>query len=300
MPKQNPADDAITIEEALPLLDSHEWWYTAQVPLAMDELIEVPLWRCLKDEQLFASLLETAPRPMARDAVASNRSRIEQVLLPQRPTVVKALSDFLQDGADAKTIQQPPLSLKRDVSSELRGEIRLGGQAGKIVKVGPTIKAVTGRGLSIIGSVLTLSRWELFSLTATTISVATNAKALVAALCSAYERLDNPRECFVFEAVFFLQGKYTVINYDALVGKDFESAYAHLIPSVSDIEAAVTDPALSNLVPEEWCMRVEGAGSTRYEPAPREQWIGDLREVMYELKQRSVLKEKDGRWSIVW
>lgn len=293
-------EGSISFEGATPLLNSDDWFWEDGLPTTVDYLIHPWVSWFLDDELLWAELAATAPWVMDPETASRGHYRpIDRIQLRQYSASVAAMTEYLTQGAERKFVRWPEVS-QPTVFDSLGHDIRVGRRGGAILKIGPTANAVTWRGLSIIGAILTFSNWQLLSLLATTASVAANLKAIVAALCSAYERLDDPRERFVFELIFFLQGKYTVTNHDALEARDYATAYGLLSPTLSDIEEAIMSPELSNLLPEQWRIHVEGDAPQHYRSAPPERWAGELRETMYALRDRNVLTDNRGRWNIVW
>jgi hypothetical protein len=101
------------------------------------------------------------------------------------------------------------------------------------------------------------------------ITVGLGVREFVKVIVSAWERLEDPTEKQVFEAVFTLHGKLTIVNFDALQREDFVAAYGHLWPLEHEIV--------------EYCASL-----------PSE----ETRKTLKQLRKRKVLRTKDGRWSI--
>lgn len=155
--------------------------------------------------------------------------------------------------------------VKSDSGTDPQGlELRIG--KGAVYKILPTLREALADFLGLLFAGLTSTK--LFTLFAAWAAVST--WKIVKTLIGGFERLSDPVEYAVFEAVFRLQGEISVRDYDALKDNDFDTAYGTIAPITEAVVAKVAGDHPSD--------EVEAA--------------------LNALKTREILCERDGRWSI--
>lgn len=93
---------------------------------------------------------------------------------------------------------------------------------------------------------------------------------LIHTLVDCYEKIEEPQEQAVFEAVYRLQNQLAVTDYQALAGQDYERAYVRVSPTRAEVAREV-------------------AGQVEE---------GHLDMVLHGMKRRGVLGERRGRWFV--
>lgn len=141
-------------------------------------------------------------------------------------------------------------------------------RANAVYKVIPTLMNTAVHGISLVIAVLAVTTFSnLFLIWA---GVGVNVVTIVYKLYKGWEILSDPDERLVFEEIFKLQGKLVTVNYDAVKNKDFDAAYGTVSPPTDDIAAAI------------------GNRLSRRE----------LEKTLAALKNRDVVHQRRGRWSI--
>jgi hypothetical protein len=192
--------------------------------------------------------------------------------------IVNLLYRQIESMVESQEYLQPPES--PDGVHVLHGRIGYG----RILKINPTLNKIAWAGLGIFATALSIARLDRLFI----ISVAQNFRDIFQALKSSWENLDDPKEKLVFELIFMLQSKLSVVNYDALAKKDYNNAYGYLAPSFEEILKAITSYEHPEQLPPLW------------KELSHEQLKDDLLKVLQELKRREILKEKNMQWSIVF
>jgi hypothetical protein len=85
-----------------------------------------------------------------------------------------------------------------------------------------------------------------------------------------YERIEEPKEQLVFETVWKLQNQYCIVNYSALEVGDFDRGYGHFTPTTETL-----------------CHELANRIDSK-----------QIETVLYSLKRRDILDERQGRWSV--
>jgi hypothetical protein len=156
------------------------------------------------------------------------------------------------------------IRLERNVNSSEELQFLVGSDA--VFKLIPTMH----EGLfKILGIIVALLAFTKIPETVSLIPVGLALREFVKVIVSGWERLEDPTERHVFEAVFTLHGRLTIINFDALRRDDFSAAYGHLWPLEDEVIAYCT-------------------------PLPSV----ETRKTLRELQKRGVLRTANGRWSI--
>lgn len=142
--------------------------------------------------------------------------------------------------------------------------LRLG--RGVVYKVSPTLRESMADILGVILALLTTSGY--FGLLAAWTGFAV--WRIIRTLLKGFEQLQSSVERDVFETLFALSGRMTVVNYAALKASDYENAYGYMAPTAAEVAEACQPPRT---------------------PAEVEQALAAMQD-------REILKEKNGRWSI--
>jgi len=225
-------DDAINDDDADRLLASGDW-------LAESEYLDRISRISVADRNRFA---DGRVEPSVDDIIRSRNELIEGLRASFEHCVIANDSE-----ADSQGL-----------------ELRIG--KGAVYKILPTLRESLADFLGLLFAGLTSTK--LFTLFVVWAGV--SAWKIVRTLIRGFERMTDPVEYAVFEAVFALQGEVSVRDYDALKERDFDAAYGTIAPT--------TEEVAGKLAPEHSRDSVQGA--------------------LDALKQREILREREGRWSI--
>lgn len=254
-------DKLLSTRRAKELVSSGDWVYESDFIRFLDDLIDKGYKVNLSDGFLLKKL---------------ENEKIEPSIPPHE--IFNLLYRQIEGMVESQEYLQPPES--PDGVHVLHGRIGYG----RILKINPTLNKIAWEGLGIIAAALSIARLDVLFF----ISVAKNFKDIFQAVVSSWEIIDDAKERFVFELVFMLQSKLSVVNYDALAKKDYGNAYGYLAPSLEEIANSITTYEHPEQLPPLW------------RELSHEQLKDNLLKVLQELKRREILKEKNMQWSIVF
>lgn len=143
---------------------------------------------------------------------------------------------------------------------------------GKVVRIAPTLRDGTIKTISIIATLHALRQSSDLS-AVDTYGLANDIRELLVVLSSAYERINDPEEERIFEAVALLQRRLEVVDHVALRDKDYSRAVAFKPPTLTEIT-------------EHLNMRKRGP------------WKRHIQVKLKELERREILVEHDGKWRV--
>lgn len=215
-------------------------------PQKADALVRTGAW--ITEEQLTEAL---------HDVIQQNVDALAAVgALAVAPVRAKAAWDVLLpvlgEVADYHPVSGPevgPASTARIVE-------------GRVFKVAPAARAAVLAGCSVVAALLSAPIGSL-------LFAASLAPALDAArqFVRAYERLEGT-ERDVVEAVADLARRLSIVNHDALRGKDYGAAFGMVNPTAADVAELVGLPEV------------------------------EVRQTLRELERREIVSERNGRWGI--
>jgi hypothetical protein len=150
-----------------------------------------------------------------------------------------------------------------------------------VVRVGPTFDEIKWSTVALVSNFLTLSTFD----TATGLLLLGRAikdvRTIFVALAHSWERVTDPTERAVLEAICILQASLSLTNYDALQQGRFEDAFGRVAPEELEIKSAVRASA------RQW---------DRDGPPSDER----ISHALQALRERKVLEEHAGRWSVIF
>jgi hypothetical protein len=279
--------DEISFKEGEKLVNSGEWIFRSDLFNYIEDQVEPFLRAILADKKVMAKALVEYEVPHEVDLEWNgdpNAPTKKSTYLPGYISAIHAVREVVEETAESKEVEAPRRAYNYN---PLLQEFRM--WDGKILKIGPTLNKTKWVGFSIIGAILSVASWNALAFIATGFTILSTDKDIIPALRSSWEHLSDPKEYTVFEAIAILQARYSVVvNFDAEKQKDYDRAYAKLAPRFKDIQDALVSHVVPGELQEDW------------QGKPMKEWEDDLLKTMNALKDRSILKERNGRWSIVF
>lgn len=255
--------DAISCEEAHDLVAQGDWAFD---PAYVEDVKQAVIKRC-------CSLADCSGW---NDLSEHDRTRI--VKLNQ------AFLSLVRRTAEEEKYYWIP-SAPKPRHPDPRMELKVG--QGKIIKLAPTFRKVSLDTLGVIGTLAVFPRWDVVGCLLAAGIVARPLSEILQALLEAYESLSDPMELAVFESIAHLEGQYSIVNHDAVAAGDHDRAWGLIAPDIEEVADFITCGLRTDLVPPEW-------GSlddlTRF---------AETKRVAEQLRDRDVLRERRGHWSIV-
>jgi hypothetical protein len=232
-------EPSISLRKATDLVDTGEWSFDSTI-------------RKIISEESILGLKNLESHGLLR-------LRGERASLEEHETAAQLADDLLGESFERFFIRYPS-----DPRSFLTSEIRV--QEHAVIKIFPTMHEAFFKILGIIVAVYTTTNIKD---TVGYVAVGLSLRDFCNVIVKAWERLTKPSEKIVFEAVFALHGKLSVVNENAFERERFDEAFGYLWPFEEDIVA--------------YC-------------APQPQ--SDTVDALQRLKERKILGVKDARWYI--
>lgn len=288
-------EEYLPYAEAREMVDSGEWMFASQLWPHLETLVQSRLDFVLNDDEVRDRVLEPA-KPIILGNTSNLSPELEALLfgtdedsspemvVPRLNATLHELRNYVEATADSRWYELPADQIRYNPRLS---EMRVG--VGKILKIGPTLKAINWDALAIIGALLAIANWNLLILLATTMTLARNVAGIIEAVRQSYVQLDDPKQRLVFEVVALIQARKTrLVNHDALAAGDYDAAYGQLAPTTDDIIQEIAHHPLPLSIPDDW----------RQHPAAA--WRDDLQATLDALMGQEVLQKRNGRWSVVF
>ena len=164
--------------------------------------------------------------------------------------------------SDSEAVAAQHIAQRFDITSRM--EIRI--RPGVIFKAKSAALDLGINGLALILAIFSTTTWAPYFSVWLSLSFA----VLIRTLYKNLESIRDPDEKAVFEAIFRSQARCCIVNYAALLNKQYDEAYGLVCPSVDDLST-----------------EIKGQLSHR-----------KITKALASLKLRGIVKDRNKRWSI--